>query len=89
MAFGALRSLRNHGLQPGRDVSVIGFDDHDMSDLLELTTIAQPVQELGVVSAQLLLDQLENPGVAQTARLLPTRLIVRGSTRAPAGTGRD
>jgi LacI family repressor for deo operon, udp, cdd, tsx, nupC, and nupG len=80
MAFGALRSLRKHGLQPGRDVSVVGFDDHDMADLLDLTTIAQPVQTLGELAAQVLLDQLEDPGAPPPPRWLPTRLVVRGST---------
>ena len=45
MAFGALRSLRAHGLEPGRDLSVVGFDGHEMSEHLDLTTVVQPVEE--------------------------------------------
>ncbi len=81
MAFGALRSLRKHGLRPGEDVSVVGFDDHDMSDILDLTTVAQPVQQLGELAAEVLLAQLEDPGATPPPQLLATRLIVRGSSR--------
>jgi DNA-binding LacI/PurR family transcriptional regulator len=83
MAFGALRSLRKHGLQAGRDVSIVGFDDHDFADLLDLTTIAQPVKTLGELAAQVLLDQLQEVG-PPPPRLLPTHLVVRGSTSHPA-----
>ncbi len=79
MAFGALRSLRLHGMRPGADVSVVGFDDHDMSDILDLTTVAQPVREIGEVAAVALLDMLAGAPVPGPA-LLPTRLAVRGST---------
>ncbi|MGN6600539.1 MAG: LacI family DNA-binding transcriptional regulator [Actinomycetales bacterium] len=79
MAYGALRSLRRHGLTPGRDVSVVGFDDQDMSDLLELTTVAQPVAQLGILAARTLLAQLGGRP-AERAQTLATRLVVRQST---------
>jgi DNA-binding LacI/PurR family transcriptional regulator len=79
MAFGALRTLRRAGLGPPRDISLIGFDDHALADLMELTTIAQPVREQGARAAQLLLDVLD--GRSGERRItLPTRLIVRGTT---------
>lgn len=81
MAFGAMRALRRHGLVPGRDVSIIGIDGHDMSDYLELTTVAQPVYDLGRIAAEALVEQLRH-GVAHPPGpvYLPTQLIVRGST---------
>jgi DNA-binding LacI/PurR family transcriptional regulator len=91
MAFGAMRALRKSGLRVPEDVSVIGFDDHDMSDLLDLTTVAQPVVEQGVTVARQLLDRLAAEGQAppsQRAVSLPTRLIVRGST-APCPAARS
>lgn len=84
MAFGAMRALRRSGLRVPDDVSVVGFDDHDMADLLDLTTVAQPVVEQGVAVARLLLDQLAvgpHNEVARPVVSLPTRLVVRGSTR--------
>lgn len=80
MAFGALRSLRSHGLTPGRDLALIGVDGHDMSDYLELSTVAQPVHDMGRIAAESLLQQLRGVGDAGSAMRLPTRLIVRGST---------
>lgn len=71
MAFGALRSLRRHGLEAGRDVSVAGFDNQDLADLLELTTVAQPVAQLGSVAARMLLGQLEHPGTESGRELRP------------------
>jgi len=87
MAFGALRSLRNHGLKPGVDISVVGVDGHDMSEHLELTTVVQPVFDLGRIAAEALLVQLRT--LPQDVNLEPTRvptqLIVRSST-APLRT---
>jgi LacI family transcriptional regulator, repressor for deo operon, udp, cdd, tsx, nupC, and nupG len=80
MAFGALRALRRHGLQAGRDVSIVGFDGHEMADLLDLTTVCQPAEELGQLAARSLLDLLDHPEHAPQVRCLPTQLYVRGST---------
>ena len=79
MAFGALRSLRSHGLQPGRDVSLVGVDGHDMSEYLDLTTVAQPVVDLGRIAAEAVLSQVRGAERSEAVDL-PTRLIVRGST---------
>lgn len=83
MAFGAIRSLRKHGLEPGRDVSIVGIDDHPMSSYLGLTTVAQPVTDLGIKAGERLLglivgsDPLDGNGRVTE---LPTELIVRSST---------
>ncbi len=58
MAFGALQALRELQLVAGRDVSVIGFDDHPASNAFGLTTIRQPVRDIGRLGARLMLDQL-------------------------------
>jgi LacI family transcriptional regulator, repressor for deo operon, udp, cdd, tsx, nupC, and nupG len=84
MAFGALTALRRHGRSVPGDVSVVGFDGHDMSELLDLSTVEQPVVEIGARAAHSLLDQLEEPSRPREQVLLPTRLVVRGSSgRAP------
>jgi DNA-binding LacI/PurR family transcriptional regulator len=80
MAFGALRSLRAHGLEPGRDVSVVGFDGHEMSEHLDLTTVVQPVEQIGARAAQTLLDRLDDPGADPVHVELPLEMVVRGST---------
>ena len=59
LAIGALRTLRQASVAvPGR-VSVVGLDDHEMASVVDLTTVAQPVRELGARAAQLLLELLD------------------------------
>jgi DNA-binding LacI/PurR family transcriptional regulator len=83
MAFGAMKALRAHGLTPGRDVSLVGVDGHDMAEFLDLTTVVQPVQDLGRIAAEALVLQLRSTNTPSDSIRLPTQLIVRGST-APA-----
>jgi len=80
MGYGALRALRRHGLRPGRDVSVVGFDGHDMADMFDLTTVEQPVEELGAVATRCLIDQLDGVRGEPVVVRLPTQLQVRAST---------
>ena len=81
MAVGVLRALREAGLSVPGDVSVVGFDDSPVCRHTEpeLTTVAQPVVEMGAVMAGLLLDRIAGREVpAET--VLPTRLVVRASS---------
>jgi LacI family transcriptional regulator, repressor for deo operon, udp, cdd, tsx, nupC, and nupG len=84
MALGALQALRRAGLGVPGDISLIGFDDHEMAPVGDLTTIAQPVPSQGIMAARLLLDALAGRTVAETDVILPTRLVLRGSTGPPA-----
>ena len=85
MAFGAMRALRSHGLQPGREISIAGIDGHDMAELLDLTTVAQPVRDLGRIAAESLLDQLRSGDRSVLPSVqVPTEIILRGSTAPPA-----
>ena len=88
MAFGALRAMRAHGLRPGVDVSIVGVDGHDMSEHLDLTTVVQPVSELGRIATEALLAQL-NDGFARVEPIrVATQLVVRGSTGPVPGSTR-
>jgi LacI family transcriptional regulator, repressor for deo operon, udp, cdd, tsx, nupC, and nupG len=83
MALGALQTLRRAGLDvPGR-MSLIGFDDHEMAPAGDLTTIAQPVHRQGELAARLLLEVLGGGEPRAGDVVLPTRLVVRGSTGPP------
>jgi DNA-binding LacI/PurR family transcriptional regulator len=84
LAIGAVRTLRRASIPvPGR-LSVVGVDDHEMASVVDLTTVSQPVQEQGSVAARLLLDILDDGATtASTEVVLPTRLVVRGSTGTP------
>jgi DNA-binding LacI/PurR family transcriptional regulator len=81
MAFGAMQTLRAHRLEVPRDISIVGFDDHDVAEPLGLTTIRQPVAALGTVAGELLLEHLADPHRPTARRVLETQLIVRSSTR--------
>lgn len=83
LAIGALRTLRRASiLVPGR-ISVVGIDDHEMSSVVDLTTVAQPVLEQGATAARLLLDVLDGGETEAVDVVVPTRLVVRGTTGAP------
>jgi DNA-binding LacI/PurR family transcriptional regulator len=65
---------------------VIGIDDHEMAEYFELSTVAQPVHEIGRISAQLLLEALDCPnGEPEPPRqvTVPTQLVVRSTTAPP------
>ena len=86
LALGAIRAFREADLRVPDDVSVVGYDDLPVADYVEpaLTTVHQPMQEVGALAAALVLDQLAGGAVpAPGARLLPANLVVRESvTRA-------
>ena len=79
MALGAMRTIRRAGLRVPEDISVIGIDDHPLAELVDLTTVRQPVRDQGLQAAHLLLALLrgEKPHLAQK---LPTRVVVRSTT---------
>lgn len=80
MAYGAIKAVRRAGLRVGEDVAVLGFDDHATAELMDLTTIRQPVVEEGVQLARAVLSALAESAPPAECRVLPTELIVRGST---------
>ena len=84
MAMGAMAVLRESGLRVPEDVSVIGIDDHDMAGVVGLSTVAQPAAEQGQLAATMLLERLYGVSEAPLVpTVLPTRLVVRGSTGYP------
>lgn len=82
MAFGVLQAARDAGRRVPEDLSVIGIDGHDMSDLVNLTTIAQGAAEQGAAAAALMLEMLTGAPVAEEA-VFPVDLVVRGTTGPP------
>ena len=87
-AIGFLRAVRDAGLKPPADVSVIGFDGLEFTAYNEppLTTMSQPRVEMGQAGARALLRMLREPGVAadSLSATLPAALIKRGSVAGPA-----
>lgn len=89
MALGALRAVRDRGLSVPVDMSIIGFDDIRLARFIDppLTTVAQPMQEIGREAMTLLIDLLADPTTAARKRMLPTQLIIRASTAKPGPGG--
>lgn len=85
MAIGALKTVRDAGLQVPADMSIVGFDNHDMAAYTGLTTVAQPVLQQGETAATLLLGQIESPHQRgdMTSVVMPTKLLVRTTTGPP------
>lgn len=82
VALGAMSALRRAGLRVPDDISVIGIDDHPLAELVDLTTVRQPVREQAVLTAHMLVALLAGEDV-EGAVTVPTQLIVRGSTLPP------
>ena len=85
MAIAAMDAVRERGLRIPEDISIIGFDDVPQASLVRpsLTTVRQPLEQMGRTAAQILLDILRNPNHSHQRIELPTELIIRDSTAKP------
>jgi LacI family transcriptional regulator len=88
MAMGVMDAVRNRGLRVPDDISVIGFDDIPQASLTRpaLTTVNQPLEKMGRVATQILLDLLNDPEKKVKRIELPTELVVRDSCQPLSGT---
>ncbi len=84
VAISALSALRQHAIAVPDEMSVIGFDDMQWSTwpLISLTTIHQPLAELGRRAVDLLVRRMDEPGSSIENETLPVRLVERTSTAA-------
>lgn len=81
MAIGAMRAVQEEGLRVPDDVAFVGFDDLPLSTTVnpQLTTVRQPVREIGIQAVEILIDLIEN-GIKPARRvIMNTELIIRGS----------
>jgi LacI family transcriptional regulator len=85
MTIGALGALDARGLAVPRDLALVGFDDFPWGDVFRprLTTVAQPLYELGRATAEVLLQHVAGRGAPARRVLLPGTLVVRDSSGAP------
>ena len=87
-ALGAYKAIRVAGLQVSTDISVAGFDDLFFSSYLEpsLTTIRQPMREMGERAMKLLLNLVapsqSEKKLTNTQIVIPGKLMIRESTSA-------
>lgn len=84
MAFGALRAAADSGLSVPRDVAIVGFDDIPITPINQpaLTTVRQPIAELGSKATEMLIRLIEGVPLEQPAVVLPAHLIIRSTCGA-------
>jgi LacI family transcriptional regulator len=83
MAAGVVRALADRGISVPGDISVIGFDDAPLAEMITpaLTTMRQPLQDMAHAAVSLLLSRITgNNGTMPTRRVLTTSLVIREST---------
>ncbi|MGW7053946.1 LacI family DNA-binding transcriptional regulator [Streptomyces sp. NPDC054887] len=82
MAAGALTELRRQGRRVPDDVAVVGFDDSFFARHTDppLTSVRQPIEEIGATIAKVLLREIADPQAPRQHIVLPTSLVVRGSS---------
>jgi DNA-binding LacI/PurR family transcriptional regulator len=82
IAMALIDRLDRDGVRVPDDVSVVGFDDIPMAAhrRIDLTTVHQPAEEMGQLAAEMLLSAISAGGHAARRVIVPTQLVVRGST---------
>lgn len=84
-AIGAIRAIQDHGIRVPEDISVVGFDDIQSAAFQNpsLTTIRQPLHQMGTIAARMVLEQVRGKTAApDTIAVLP-ELVIRESTCPP------
>lgn len=82
LAVGALACFKRRQLRIPTDIAIVGFDDWEFTRYLDppLSTVRLPAQALGQRAAQLLIEHLQGRPAAERQVILPTELLLRGST---------
>lgn len=91
MAIGALRAIHNAGLQVPRDIEITGFDNIEISSMVDppLTTMEQPIYELGKKAAEALIQLISGHPPAEKNIRLEAKLVMRESTKIPRGVSAE
>lgn len=85
VAIGACLGITQMGLRPGKEISVIGFDDIQDAAVATppLTTMAVSPYQMGRKLARVVLDRIKDPQMPKAVSLVPAELVVRETTGAP------
>ena len=87
MAAGAFQALREAGRRIPSDVAVVGYDDSQVAEMMvpPLTSVRQPIEEMGAEMSRLLVAVASRPAAAPRQVILATRLIGRESSGGESG----
>lgn len=84
LAMRVIWVLRGSGIAIPDRMSVLGFDDHELAEWMDLTTIAQSPEDLGRAAAEMACELIHDPATEQGRHIeLPTLLLPRGTTAPP------
>ena len=83
LAIGLMKGFYEQGVQVPEDISIIGFDDLDISKYTTpgLTTVKQPISSKGERAVEILIENIENPQMEKVEEVFPVKLIERQSVR--------
>lgn len=81
MAVGAVKAIKEKGLQISKDIAIVGFSDTQFASYVEppLTTVREPTYEEGTLAAEMLVKLINGQEVTPPQVILPTKLIIRES----------
>jgi DNA-binding LacI/PurR family transcriptional regulator len=82
-ALGVLEAARDRDIAVPDELSVVGYDDIEIAEYLNLTTIHQPLFESGWRATHLLFQIIKEGGAEPICHQQPVRLVVRGTTAPP------
>lgn len=84
-AIGVMKAIKEHGLHVPNDISIMSIDDIDTAQYVSpmLTTVRVPTEELGKMTAKILIDRIENGKNLPMKVELPFHIITRESCQAP------
>ena len=78
-AIGAMSALRQHGVKVPRDVAVVSFDDIELAEQFGLTTMKQPMYEMGELAVEKLIYRMEHPSAPPSQINFLPKLVVRAT----------
>lgn len=76
-AIGALQAARELGVRVPEDIAIVGFDDIELAQHAQLTTVRQPMHEMGTIALQMLVDRTKNPDAAPKLSTFLPELVIR------------
>lgn len=79
-AFGAIKAAKDRGLRVPEDVAILGFDDIEAAEYMELSTVSQSLTESGRLAAEVLMTRIEDPERSIGVLSLDVSLVLRKTT---------
>ena len=85
LSIGAMSAIETHGLKVPEDIGILGLNDMEISgwEIINLTTIQQPIDDIVNSTIQLIEKVMEDPSVKPESRLFPCKVIERGTLKSP------